>query len=121
MTRSPPTRTRPASISVCTSLRVQPVSIATARSTRSPATESATTNSSCSPIGRFLTFLTSLADVGPDRPDREQHRADGDRGVGHVESGERAHPDEVDHAAAQETRRPEQPVDEIAEGAAENE
>src|SRR5256885_1386888 len=44
-----------------------------------------------------------------------------DRRVGDVERGERSHADEVDDLAAQESRRAEQPIDEVAQRAAEHE
>src|SRR6266550_7444647 len=116
-TGCPPTSTAPSSMRRATSARLQPVRSARARSSRSPANVAGTASSLTPPSSRGVAPLVAVAPS----PHQEQHGADRDRGVGDVEGGERTHTDEVDDLAAQESRRAEQPIDEVAQRAAEHE
>src|SRR3989440_6243760 len=116
-TGCPPTSTAPSSMRRATSARLQPVRSARARSSRSPASVVGTASSLTPPGSRGVAALVTVAPS----PHQEQHGADRNRGVGDVEGGERTHTDEVDDLAAQESRRAEQPIDEVAQRAAEHE
>src|SRR2546423_6488749 len=116
-TGCPPTSTAPSSMRRATSARLQPVRSARAPSSRSAANVVGTASSLTPPGSRGVAALVAVAPS----PHQEQHGADRDRRVGDVEGWERAHTDEVDDFAAQESRRAEQPIDEVAQRAAEHE
>src|SRR5215207_3799703 len=115
-TGCPPTSTAPSSMSLATSARLQPVRSASARSSRSPASVAGTA-SSLTPGDSCGVVPVSAV---PPSPEQEEHGADRDRRVGDVEARERAHAYEVDHLAAQEARRPEHAVGEVAQRTAEH-
>src|SRR3954452_14323493 len=100
---APSSRTAPAAISAVASARVQPVSNATMRSTRSP-TSAAGTSGTVRRSG-----------------EHQEDAADRDRHVGNVEDRPPLRVDEVDHAAAKETRAlAKRAIDEVPDRAAEH-
>ena len=73
-------------------------------------------------FGLGVRLVVDFAAVEADSPHREQdgdHAADDDAGVGQVEDRPVVQVDPVDDVAAQRAGRPEQPVTEVAERAAE--
>src|SRR5690554_7253482 len=119
--------TPPASITSAAKLRENPISFARAVSVRSPARPSGSGRLRFSTVllrfrygVRFTRpFAGAVEPYTAHRQDDEQPHAGDDEDVCHVEDGgESPDLDEVDHVAEPETRLPEQPVEQVAECAA---
>src|SRR3954469_1216806 len=124
----PSRRTPPARAMSAADVREKPSSFARAASTRSPSRPSGTGRLLLSAMGLGGVLRVGVVPRGPgavesdatEGQDEEQPHARHDRDVGQVEDRREAPDrDEVDDVAHPEARRPEEPVGEVAERAAE--